>query len=311
MSGFQLSGDPYNWPGQGGEGWLEYDSFDNWGEEDSSEPEEDPSENENEENPAGEPEGNEPEPDSDDAESEYDSEDAAMWPTDEEYDADDDSEDEADDGEEVINPPHPVRDISAPPPEPSLQMYQHPGGTRWKHTARKTVTSCRKRDISPPASPRPTKRKLGLPLSWGAGQHVPSTYEVGESSRGPPTTHRNEAQPSPIIPVLVERLARYDNENLRNREAQVTTETTVQDISRRVQSLEEDRNLDEEAIQITRDELRATRMQLAATETRLADTEQQLAMTELRVEIAEQRVDEVHQELAELKQRLESMFGFQ
>ena len=54
---------------------------------------------------------------------------------------------------EVENPRYPIRNMDDPLPPPGFQIYQHPGGPRWRNTPRKRVRPVRVREQAPTNQP--------------------------------------------------------------------------------------------------------------------------------------------------------------
>lgn len=83
----------------------------------------------------------------------------------------------------------------------------------------------------------------------------------------------------------------------------------TREISRRVRLIEEDQNLDEEAIQITRDELAEIQARVPTLEERIATLEQRTLAAEARATAAEQRAEESNRALREMTEYMTRHFG--
>ncbi|KAI3740562.1 hypothetical protein L2E82_31030 [Cichorium intybus] len=174
-------------------------------------------------------------------------------------------EEESDDEPEVINPRHPIRKHHAPPPEPSFQIYRHPGGPLWMRTPRKRVLPIHRPLLieEPPQDPTPEcAERL---RQWSREQGLIPPYGRATSSQVLDVGAATE--------VTTARLRRLDEAHDRT--------------SERVDSLEEDG--------------RTTMGMFRETFTRLQEAEERLRDVEQRAEEAVREAADLRAQVAALR----------
>ncbi|CAH1413147.1 unnamed protein product [Lactuca virosa] len=218
-------------------------------------------------------------------------------PTEEEVDYFEWEDEDPEEEKETTKEPEPAIEQQALPPLPAFQIYRHTYNVpSMAYTPRKSIPiRKRKRGTPLPASLVAPERVPPTPAwvthlrEWRAEDEIPSQFDVGESSRARQPTPLREASSDPAIPILVARIARliHHIRIITNELGIIKGNSTG--LRNRIQSLEEDRSLDEEAMQLIFDHLDSIQIQLLTQDAQISRMELMAQVMEHRVIASEAR----------------------